>query len=208
MRRALVLIVALILIGPTVTPAAGAPPVREAPTKDRPNIVLITSVAGMLPTDSTLASEFQASIREAFDPDFYLTDRKAGGTPQASMALTNRFRLAHGEPFGDEWQVDVWIDTCAARARDALPCLSVRVTILPPGWVKAVKGPNRVKEELSFDLPPDLRPAWASHVGRAAGLLVVEALHRCSGDLDPDTRIRMSHTVRKPIESRRSAPAR
>lgn len=206
MRRALVVLASLILIGPA--PAAGAPPVREAPTKERPNIILITSVAGMLPSDSTLASEFHAGVREAFDPDFYLTDRTAGGTPRASMALANRFQLVQGEPFGDEWQVQVWVDTCTARARDALPCLSVSVAILPPGSVKAVKGPSRVKEELSFDLPPELRPVWASHVGRAAGLLVVEALHRCSGDLEAGAGIRMNHTVRKPVELARSAPAR
>jgi hypothetical protein len=208
MRRALVVIAALVLIGPAMTPAAGAPRVREGPTKDRPNIILLTSVAGRLPADSTMASEFHGSVREAFEPDFYLTERPPGGPPQASTALTNRFRLVSGEPFGDEWQVQVWIDTCTARARDALPCLSVSVAILPPEWARAVKGPSRVKEELSFDLPPDLRPVWPSHVGRAAGLLVVESLHRRSGDLEADTRIRMAHTVRKPMEPARSTPAR
>jgi len=205
MRRALV-IAALILTGAAVTPAAGAPPVREGPTKDRPNIILLTSVAGMLPTDSTIASEFQASVREAFEPDFFLTERKAGGPPKASAALANRFRLVTGEPFGDEWQVQVWIDTCVARARDALPCLAVTVSVLPPELARSA--PGRVREELAFDLPPELRPVWFSHVGRAAGLLVVEALHRRSGDLEADTRIRMDHTVRKPMESTRPAPGR
>lgn len=203
------MMVALMLTGPAATIAAEPPePVVEWAAPERPNIVLLTAVDGLLPFDSTDARAFMSGLREAFEPEFYLTENATGGPPRVSMALANRFRLVHGDPFGDEWQVRVGFVGPGAGRPDSLGSLAIRVAVLSPEAVQSGARPASVLEHLSFDLPLEPRPGWFSHAGRAAGMLAVEALHRRSGDLEPDTRLRLDRTVRSPIERVRSTPRR
>jgi hypothetical protein len=183
MRRFLVLMAALAFAG---TAAFAA---------ERPNIVLLDAVQGALAYDSIAAGAFEAGIRDAFEPDFYLTEPTVSGARRVSMPLGNTFRLAHGEPFGDEWRVRLDISV------DSLPRLFVRVAVRGPDPAVSGTRPAPLMEELSLDPPVEPRAAWFSNAGRAAGLLAVEALHRRSGDLAPDTRVRIDHAVRRPIKS-------
>lgn len=169
---------------------------------ERPNIVLLGAVEGLVTADSSAAAAFEAGMREAFESDFYLTEDTTVGARRVSMALANTFRRVHGKPFGDEWRVRLTVST------DSIPRLLVRVAILSPKAVASGAGPDFVTEEFSFEVPLEPRAAWFSHAGRAAGLLAVEALHRRSGDLAPDTRVRIDRTVRKPMKSKPAAPNR
>lgn len=179
--------------------AIAVPPAHGA---ERPNIVLLAPVAGMAGADSSGTHAFQSAARGAFEPDFYLTESMKGGAPRVSMALGNTFRLVQGEPFGDEWQVLLTVAT------DSLPRILVHVAVLSPDSVASGSRPEVVAEEFSFDVPLEPRAAWFARAGRAAGLLAVEALHRRSGDLTPDTRVRIDQSARKPLKIQRSEPAR
>lgn len=228
MRPALLLVAALVLS--SLTPAfASEPPGAEpaAPERHRPapgfpNIAFLTSLDGVaFLGDSTEMRTFVSGLREAFDPDHYLTEAVGGGPPRVTLALGNRFRLAQGDPFGDEWQVRVRIlgrihepgslaphpgvadSTGAGRATSGDgPAntqwgLRVSVAVLSPDSAEA--GTKTVAESLLFQVPIEPRADWLSHAGRMVGLLAVEALHHQSGDLEPDTRIRLDRTARTPI---------
>ena len=209
MRRWGSMMVALMLTGPSAAIAVGPPQtVIERGATERPNLVLIDAVEGLLPRDSSEAQAFRTGVSEAFEPDFYLTERAAGESPRVSMALANRFRLVHGDPFGDEWRVRAEIVGKGAGLPDSLEGLLIRVAILSPEAVESGARPEFVLEDLSFDVPLSPRSEWFAHAGRAAGLVAVEALHRRSGDLEPDTRVRIDGTVRKPIGLVRSRPRR
>ena len=216
MRRWFVMLAALLLAGPATAMAAEPPePVADWMPPRRPNIVILTSVDGILPGDSTAAHAFMAGVREAFEPEFYLTEGVNVGPPRVSMALANRFQLVHGDPFGDEWRVQLTIDGEGQRTgdrwsrprdgfHDSLSILIIHVRVLSPEAVRSRARSDLVIEELAFDLPFEPRAARLSHAGRAAGLLAVEVLHHRSGDLAPDTRVRIDHTVRRPVEFIRS----
>lgn len=168
---------------------------------ERPHIVLVEAVTGLPGADSSAVRAFDAGLLEAFEPDYYLTQGATEGVRRVSPALTNRFRPVHGDPFGDEWRVRV------AVSLDSMPRLIVRVTVLAPEG-SASAGPDPATEELSLAEPSEDRAAWFSQAGRAAGLLAVEALHRRSGDLAADTRIRVDAAVRRPARSTRAGPGR
>lgn len=176
----------------------GAP----AAAAERPNIVLVDAVEGLPASDSVAVHAFETALRAAFDRDFHLTEATSNGRSRVLPALASTFRSVHGDPFGDEWRVRV------AVSLDSMPRLLVRVAILPPDASGSGAPPELVSEEFSLDAPPEPRAAWLSHAGRAAGLLAVEALHRRSGDLAPDTRIRIDSAVRRPVRSMPVGPGR
>lgn len=189
MRRAVAAVAVLALAAPALA-------------TERPNIVLLDAVEGIATLDSSAAAAFAAGVREAFEADVHLTEGTTAGMRRVSMALSSTFRAVHGEPFGDEWRVRLSVST------DSLPRLPVRIEVRPPdGWSAGAR-PTRVAEELSLDAPVGPRAAWFAGAGRAAGLLAVEALHRRSGDLAPDTRVRIDHAARRAIATPPSIPGR
>ena len=239
MRRRFVLMVALTLTGPAAAIAAQPPgPGSTGPAPERPNVVLLGSLDSMLIAHPRDTRAFETGVLEAFEPDFYLTESTAGAPPRVTMALANRFQLAHGDPFGDEWLVRItvtgWIDwqgntfddnglgpprtggsdstgTRGAAPEDKLPDqvwgMRVRVEVRPPAGLEAPVAPGRSfpsrgKPTMALFFEP--HPAGFSDAGRAAGLLAVEALHRRSGDLDSETRLRIAHAARAPEELPRS----
>jgi hypothetical protein len=225
---------ALTLTGLAAATAAELPePGVKSATPERPNVVLLGAIDSMLIAHPGDARAFKAGVREAFEPDFYLTDSKTGGSPRVSMALANRFRLVHGDPFGDEWQVRItimgWMDWqgnyfsdkrlgpprtvggdstgtrgTAPGLPDRVRGTRVNVTVLSPEAPETGARPFPLREDLIIDVFFEPRPASFSDAGRAAGLLAVEALHRRSGDLDPATRVRIDRTVRTPVDHLRS----
>jgi hypothetical protein len=205
MRRWVGLVTVLLLAGPATARAA------EPADARRRNIVLLT-VDGTLPADSSDAAALLEGMREAFEPDFFLTEGVPGGPSRVSMPLANRFRRVYGDPFGDEWQVRVTIaawPTPGAAPGDTTAGFHVGVSVRSPEAVESGARPDTVGARLTFAVPRSPRPAWFSHAGRAAALLVIETLHRRSGDLESDTRVRMDRTVREPIGGRgASTPAR
>ncbi len=199
-----------------VVAAAGSVAAQDARVPftppDRPHVLLLDAVAGGLPADPDEAAAFAAGLRGAFEPDLYLTEGATEGPPRLTMPLANRFRLVHGEPFGDEWRVQVtllgWVRATPGSA-DSLPGLRVALTVRSPAVAAAGMAGEASREELRFEVPDRPRAAWYGHAGRAVGLLVVEALHRRTGDLEADTRVRNDGTTRRPFRAPRTpAPAR
>jgi hypothetical protein len=181
-----------------------------------PNLATLTSIEG-LPTDSLAARTFMAGLRGAFIDDYYLTEAAdaKNGMRRASEPLTNRFRLAEGDAFGDEWSVQVTVmgwwgvgagvpppaDTAGARARGT--GLRVNIAVLSAAAAEVGARPIPTREDLTLEIPLEPRRDFFAHAGRMVGLLALEALHHQSGDLDEGTRVRLDRAVRKPIIVRR-----
>lgn len=188
---------------------------------DAPNLAHLTTVEG-LPTDSLAARMFMAGFRGAFVDEYYLTERAAvtGGMRRASEPLTNRFRLVEGDPFGDEWQVQLTImgwwgvgagvpppgDTTGARVRGA--GLRVNVAVLSAAAASVGARPIPTREDLTLEVPVKPRRDFFAHAGRMVGLLAIEALHQQSGDLGEESRVRLDRTVRVPLIERRDPSPR
>jgi len=233
MKRPVALLVAAFVLSSLVpafaVPRPGAEPEtleRHRPAPGFPNIAFLTALDGTaFLGDSADVGAFVSGFYEAFDANHYLTEAAQDGTPRVTLALGNRFRLARGDAFGDEWQIEVtilgWIDvqgdfiydpghvppringadtTGAGRATSGdhsdTEGLRVGVAVLSPDSAVAGAKPIPVIEDLLFQMPRALRAAWSSHAGRMVGLLAVEALHHQSGDLAPDDRIRLDRTAR------------
>jgi hypothetical protein len=193
-----------------LTGATPAPKPEAAPGVA--NLAVLTSIEG-LPTDPLAARAFMAGLRGAFSEDDYPTEvadvkeRMRG----AKEPLTNRFRLAEGDAFGDEWRVQVTVmgwwgvgagvappaDTAGARSRGA--GLRVNIAVLSPAAAEVGARPIPTREDLSLEVPLEPRGKFFAHAGRMVGLLAIEALHRQSGDLDETTRLRLDRTERSPI---------
>jgi hypothetical protein len=184
---------------------------------DFPNLAHLTSVEG-LPTDSLAARMFMAGFRSTFVDEYFLTERAGAsdGERPASEPLTNRFRLVEGDPFGDEWQVQLTImgwwdagpgvpppaDTTGARVRGA--GLRVNVAVLSAAAASVGARPIPTREDLTLEVPLKPRRDFFAHAGRMVGLLTIEALHHQSGDLDEDARLRLDRAVRLPVIERRA----
>ena len=197
------------------TAPADAAPAAEAPRTPRGRrIVYLMPVDGELPADTTDRRVFVQGVRSAFESAHFATERlptqrSQGGPIPLSLPLGNRFQLVLGDPFGDEWQVSVtvmsWI---RAGSADSLRGLRVNVAVLSPEAVAAGARPLPVREDLTLRVPFAPRAAWFSHAGRIVGLIAVEELHHQSGDLEPETRLRLDRTVRAPVVGRGSTTRR
>jgi hypothetical protein len=180
-----------------------------------PHIAFLVSAEG-LPTDSVLAHAFRSGFHDAFDHEFFLTERMPGkdGRRALSPALSNRFKLAQGDPFGDEWQLQVTVmgwwsvgvgvpapgDTSGARPRG--PGLRVNVTALSAAAAALGARPLPTREDLSLQVPLEPRVELFTEAGRTVGIVAIEALHHASGDLDEDARLRLPHASRRSLVSR------
>jgi hypothetical protein len=222
----------LLLLG--AAPAVGGKPAPAETTSTAPSMAEVETPAGLpnlafleaiggLPTDSLAAREFLAAFRGAFTENYLLTERAGveDAARWATEALANRFRLAEGDAFGDEWRLRVtilgwWgiggrapspVETPLVRARGA----GLRVAIEVVTGVAGKAGQRGVptREDLTFDVPIEPRAAFFAHAGRAVGLLAIESLHHQSGDLDEDLRVRLDRTARAPVTPHAvPAPAR
>ena len=195
--------------GPPRTSIAAPPATEPGPAPGDPNVVLLTSLAGQ-PVDSLAALAFSAGFQGAFTDDYFLTERAAAthGVPGASPPLTSVFRLVRGDAFGDEWQLQVTVmgwwgvgarvpppaDTAGARVRG--PGLRVDVAVLSAAAAAVGARPMPVREDLTFEVPLEPRGDFFTHAGRMVALLAIESLHRRSGDLGEDTRLRFDRTTR------------
>jgi hypothetical protein len=232
MRRWVPLLVALALataVSRTVAaPPAPAPggetstPLAEQRRPDFPNIAILAAIDGARPRRAADSLAFVAGLYEAFDADYYLTESVVAESSRVTLPLHNRFRLVHGDPFGDEWQVRVMVEgwtihdpqtapraggsdstaTARANAGDDPPetrwGLIVAVSALSPDSAAAGAHPRPERARLVLHVPREPHAEWFAHAGRMVGRLAVEALHHRSGDLDADTRVRLDRAERSP----------
>lgn len=195
--------------GAPSSPGPGAAPGEPARF---PHIASLVSAEG-LPTDSVLARAFLSGFHAAFDTEFFLIERAAGrdGRRPLSPALGNRFKLAQGDPFGDEWQLQLTVmgwwgvgegvpmpgDTSGARPRG--PGLRVDVTALSAQAAALGARPLPTREDLTLLQPLEPRAELFAQAGRTVGIVAIETLHHASGDLDEDARLRLPHASRRPL---------
>lgn len=187
-------------------------PARAEAAPGVAHIVMLTSIEG-LPTDSTAALLVRRGLREAFDRDHFLTE--GAGATKATPPLKNEFRLVEGDPWGEEWQLQVTVmgwwgvtgvpppsDTAGARPRG--PGCRVNLAILSARAAEMGARPLPLRVDL------ELTPAAAERegglfaaAGETIGLIAVEELHRQSGDLDDDVRLRLPLANRRDLIPRR-----
>jgi hypothetical protein len=183
------------------------------------------------PPDSNARAEFESAFRGVFASDEVPGERlTTGDVWKAGLPLPNHFRLLEGMLAGDAWMLDISIgapapfrgtrpdrhakghvkQTLVPRLRSSrgmVLALSIRVPA-----TSGVSG-RTVTSNVAFYFPSgaaagvDLGvPAtgykypWAD-AGRVAGALVLEALHRESGDLLDKERMDIAPAVRVSTDS-------
>jgi hypothetical protein len=223
MRRGVLVTVALMLVG--ATPAAGekvapAETTSVAPSLPQPgapagfpNLAFLDSIGG-LPPDSRATRAFIASFRGAFTDEYFLTERTDVEASSVSDPLTNRFHLAEGNAFGDEWKLGVTIegwwgfagripppaDTVLVRRRGS--GLRVAISVLSASAADSSASPVMTRQDVMIEDPSGPHMEFFSHAGRTVGLLAIESLHHRSGDLDADVRVQLDRAVRAPVVER------
>jgi hypothetical protein len=201
-------------------PADSSGPGPTPPAPGAPKFAQLVSLTGV-PPDSSMRTEFLAAFRGVFMEDEVPGERLSAAREwKQGLPLPNRFRLLEGSLADDAWKLDIVIGsppplrrresgdrsarTVPTRrmSRGMVAALVMRVPD-PSGGV-----PRTVQTNFAFVFPAagagatDLAvPAtgyaypW-SRAGRVVGSLVLEALHRESGDIVDSERMDIRPAVR------------
>jgi hypothetical protein len=189
-------------------------PARAEAAPGVAHIVMLTSIEG-LPADSTAALLVLRGIHEAFDRDHFLTE--GAGVSKATAALKNEFRLVQGDPWGEEWRLQVTVmgwwgvagvpppaDTTGARPRG--PGCRVNLAVLSARAAEMGARPLPLRVDLEFTPAAAEREGGIfAAAGETIGLIAVEELHRQSGDLDDEVRLRLPLANRRDLIPRRGS---
>lgn len=184
---------------PAPAPGAERRPARGEGPRELPPECLWGVEFGTLPFDSLGGHEFRVGFRVSFSARLLRAERPApdgrGWIP--TLPVDNRFRLVFGTAGFGCWNLQANVTAVPAAPGDSVAGLALAWFIRTPAMVESGARVAAQRDTVWLARHPradDVR--HAAHLGRAAGILALERLHRMLGALPARDRLEVPNARR------------